>query len=116
MGCDFCCCHEFLRFLSRLRNANVKIDGVRHRSHATHSRQPRQVRKEATVTGSCVCSESPVPGFIFSSGFCPSDYHNLHILYDSLRKKRLLEHQLDVGLATLWPGPEENNEQSWSCL
>jgi len=34
---------------------------VRHRSHATFSRQPRQVRKEATVTGSCVCSEFPVP-------------------------------------------------------
>ena len=35
---------------------------VRHRSHATYSRQPRQVRKEATVTGSCVCSGPPVPG------------------------------------------------------
>jgi len=35
---------------------------VRHRSHATPSRQPRQVRKEATVTGSCVCSGLPVPG------------------------------------------------------
>jgi len=33
---------------------------VRHRSYATHSRQPRQVRKEATVTSSCVCSGSPV--------------------------------------------------------
>jgi hypothetical protein len=39
---------------------------VRHRSHATHSRQPRQVRKEATVTGSCVCSGSPVPGLFFA--------------------------------------------------
>src|SRR5262249_9403887 len=36
---------------------------VRHRSRATFSRQPRQVRKEATVTGSFVCSGSPVPGF-----------------------------------------------------
>jgi hypothetical protein len=36
---------------------------VRHRSYATYSRQPRQVRKEATVTGSCVCSEFPVPGY-----------------------------------------------------
>jgi len=26
-----------------------------------HSRQTRQVRKEATVTGSCVCSGFPVP-------------------------------------------------------
>ena len=38
---------------------------VRYRSHATYSRQPRQVRKEATVTGSCVCSEVPVPDLIF---------------------------------------------------
>ena len=29
---------------------------VRHRFRATFSRQPRQVRKEATVTGSFVCS------------------------------------------------------------
>jgi len=36
---------------------------VRHRFHATFSRQPRQVRKEATVTGSFVCSGAPVPGF-----------------------------------------------------
>jgi hypothetical protein len=42
--------------------ANVMIKKVRHRSRATHSRQPRQVRKEATVTGSCVCSGEPVPG------------------------------------------------------
>ena len=45
---------------------------VRHRSHATYSRQPRQVRKEATVTGSCVCSGSPVPGlFCFLSQGLP---------------------------------------------
>ncbi len=44
--------------------AFVRMIQVRHRSHATHSRQPRQVRKEATVTGSCVCSGSPVPGLI----------------------------------------------------
>jgi hypothetical protein len=37
---------------------------VRHRSRATFSRQPRQVRKEATVTGSFVCSGPPVPGFL----------------------------------------------------
>ena len=36
---------------------------VRHRFRATFSRQPRQVRKEATVTGSFVCSGAPVPGF-----------------------------------------------------
>src|SRR5271167_2916180 len=40
----------------------ARIIQVRHRSHATYSRQPRQVRKEATVTGSCVCSGVPVPG------------------------------------------------------
>jgi len=44
-----------------------KVDGklirVRYRSYATSSRQPRQVRKEATVTGSYVCSGFPVPGF-----------------------------------------------------
>jgi len=28
-------------------------------TRATQSRQPRQVRKEATVTGSCVCSGPP---------------------------------------------------------
>ena len=44
--------------------AFVRIELVRHRSRATPSRQPRQVRKEATVTGSCVCSGSPVPGFL----------------------------------------------------
>src|SRR5271170_6180209 len=40
---------------------------VRHRFRATFSRQPRQVRKEATVTGSFVCSGAPVPGYLF---FC----------------------------------------------
>ena len=59
---------------------------VRHRSHATYSRQPRQVRKEATVTGSCVCSGSPVPGlFLLSLAAEPT----LHLLYNSLRKKSL---------------------------
>ena len=44
----------------------VRMIPVRHRSRATYSRQPRQVRKEATVTGSCVCSEPPVPDlFVF---------------------------------------------------
>ena len=43
--------------------ANVRMIQVRHRSYAMHSRQPRQVRKEATVTGSCVCSGFPVPGY-----------------------------------------------------
>jgi len=42
---------------------------VRHRSHATYSRQPRQVRKEATVTGSCVCSGSPVSGLFLLQQF-----------------------------------------------
>jgi hypothetical protein len=45
---------------------DVRIEQVRHRSRATHSRQPRQVRKEATVTSSCVCSGSPVSGFFIS--------------------------------------------------
>src|SRR6476646_11718565 len=51
----------------------LESKAVRHRSRATHSRQPRQVRKEATVTGSCVCSGCPVPGFIrpcLSPDFC----------------------------------------------
>ena len=39
---------------------------VRHRFRATFSRQPRQVRKEATVTGSFVCSGAPVPDFYLS--------------------------------------------------
>ena len=51
---------------ARLQLENARMIQVRHRSHATYSRQPRQVRKEATVTGSCVCSESPVPGYFFS--------------------------------------------------
>src|SRR5215469_15786499 len=62
--------------------ANARIKRVRYRSHATYSRQPRQVRKEATVTGSCVCSESPVPDLIFSTAnlpeFATSDYPLLH--------------------------------------
>jgi hypothetical protein len=48
-------------------NLNGKLLGVRYRSHATSSRQPRQVRKEATVTGSYVCSGFPVPGFFHCS-------------------------------------------------
>src|SRR5271163_3046038 len=40
---------------------DARMIQVRHRSYATYSRQPR---KEATVTGSCVCSEPPVPGLI----------------------------------------------------
>src|SRR6266850_7560663 len=44
---------------------------VRHRSRATFSRQPRQVRKEATVTGSFVCSGSPVPGFFANASPSP---------------------------------------------
>ena len=39
---------------------------VRHRFRSTFSRQSRQVRKEATVTGSFVCSGAPVPGFLFA--------------------------------------------------
>src|ERR1700756_3856835 len=46
-------------------SSNGKLRRVRYRSHATHSRQPRQVRKEATVTSSGVCSGFPVPGFLF---------------------------------------------------
>jgi len=49
-------------------NPDGKLLRVRYRSHATSSRQPRQVRKEATVTGSYVCSGFPVPGF-FSIDF-----------------------------------------------
>jgi hypothetical protein len=45
---------------------------VRHRSYATYSRQPRQVRKEATVTGSYVCSRSPVPGLFVSTSESPA--------------------------------------------
>ena len=73
------------------RSANARMIQVRHRSHATYSRQPRQVRKEATVTGSCVCSGSPVPGF-FSALICscPSDYQHLQVLYDSFRNNRPL--------------------------
>jgi hypothetical protein len=66
------------RYIATLEQqlSNVRMVQVRHRSHATYSRQPRQVRKEATVTGSCVCSEVPVPGLFFGQRMssCPSDY------------------------------------------
>ena len=54
------------------RSQDARIVEVRHRSRATYSRQPRQVRKEATVTGSCVCSESPVPGLFSFHTRCSS--------------------------------------------
>jgi hypothetical protein len=42
-----------------LGTAYCKIKGSGIGSRATQSRQSRQVRKEATVTGSCVCSGYP---------------------------------------------------------
>src|SRR5229473_4777437 len=60
-------CNENLSNQVALR-VFARMIQVRHRSHATYSRQPRQVRKEATVTGSCVCSGSPVPGLVSPSG------------------------------------------------
>src|ERR1700751_4533435 len=72
-------------------NRNARMIQVRHRSHATYSRQPRQVRKEATVTGSCVGSEVPVSDFFISTLAChDSDYSNLHFINYSFRKKRFL--------------------------
>ena len=68
--------------------ADARMISVRHRSYATHSRQPRQVRKEATVTGSCVCSESPVPGLSIPQ--FPSWNHSSHPfrkLYTPLTKE-----------------------------
>ncbi len=56
-------------------NLDGKLLRVRYRSHATSSRQPRQVRKEATVTGSYVCSGFPVPGFFIFFAF------DLHIRF-----------------------------------
>src|SRR6185369_13873381 len=50
-----------------------RIDEVGHRSYATSSRQSRQVRKEATVTGSSVCSGSPVSGFILPGSITSPD-------------------------------------------
>src|SRR5262252_5576598 len=64
---------------------------VRHRSRATYSRQPRQVRKEATVTGSFVCSGSPVPGF-FHRVIGPSD----DLMPVSVMTKRLYYDQPDL--------------------
>jgi hypothetical protein len=46
---------------------------VRHRFRATFSRQPRQVRKEATVTGSFVCSGPPVPDFHYLRRASPAE-------------------------------------------
>ena len=68
---------------------NVRMIQVRHRSHATYSRQPRQVRKEATVTGSCVCSECPVSDFFAPTTANPV-YQNLHFIDSSFRKKCFL--------------------------
>lgn len=51
--------------LHPVARCDVSIDHVGRRSHATQPRQPRQVRKEATVTGKCVCSELPASGFSF---------------------------------------------------
>ena len=59
------------RYFRERRLWFARMIQVRHRSHATYSRQPRQVRKEATVTGSCVCSESPVPGYFFVQEMVP---------------------------------------------
>ena len=72
---------------------NARMIQVRYRSHATYSRQPRQVRKEATVTGSYVCSESPVPDLFFSTATLPK-FRNLRLpgftfFYHSFRRKRL---------------------------
>ncbi len=63
-----CCIKEvFFYANSRTRikvpRFHMLIFRVRHRFRATFSRQPRQVRKEATVTGSFVCSGAPVPDF-----------------------------------------------------
>jgi len=75
--------------------ANARMKQVRYRSHATYSRQPRQVRKEATVTSSCVCSEVPVPDLIFPTAhlqhFRTSDYPLLHSFTNSFRRKRVSE-------------------------
>src|SRR4051812_22280816 len=57
------------------REQDARIILVRHRSHATFSRQPRQVRKEATVTGSDVCSESPVPDLSFPANNLSESLH-----------------------------------------
>ena len=64
-GCAPYCAKSLGRGLRAWPFSDARMIQVRHRSHATFSRQPRQVRKEATVTGSCVCSESPVPGLFF---------------------------------------------------
>src|SRR5258708_28708835 len=85
-------CNQNLPSQAALR-VFARMIQVRHRSHATYSRQPRQVRKEATVTGSCVCSGSPVPGLISPSGqptsgpADPPQVRPLRTLYNSLRKK-----------------------------
>ena len=71
---------------------NARMNWVRYRSHATYSRQPRQVRKEATVTGSCVCSEVPVPDFFPQVSFGSSrtsDYPLLHSFTTSFRRNRV---------------------------
>ena len=63
-----CGASSFVRLADAKSNSrNARMIQVRHRSYATYSRQPRQVRKEATVTGSCVCSEPPVPDFFADS-------------------------------------------------
>ena len=79
---------------------NARMIQVRYRSHATYSRQPRQVRKEATVTGSYVCSEFPVPDLVFSTATPQSsptsDYPFFTFFYHSLRRKRLFGPSIEV--------------------
>ena len=82
---------------------------VRHRSHATYSRQPRQVRKEATVTGSCVCSGFPVPGLFLSSlanPACQSGFtHNLQLFAQEAPRRLILSSK---GWQTIARGAVQN--------
>jgi len=68
---------------------DVRIEQVRHRSRATHSRQPRQVRKEATVTSSCVCSGSPVSDFFVSRKSVQSPAEQLNSLLPAFSLNKL---------------------------
>src|SRR5450631_211154 len=71
------------RRLDRLLNA--RMTAVGHRSRATYSRQPRQVRKEATVTSSCVCSGPPVPDLLLLPLL------SVHLVHTSSRQKLTLD-------------------------
>src|SRR5579859_2715534 len=98
-----------------VHSRNARILQVRHRSYATYSRQPRQVRKEATVTGSCVCSEPPVPDFFGSRRVVPALLTTrFTYLYELFAQETIPRASTCVRLGRSIAGPKERNEESYN--